>query len=170
LPPHPSETDTSDDCVEVIPPNFRLKRLIGGAASKALNPAIYEKSQKSVEALLPQLTQEVGRMMADLEHAVRHRGEDARDTIWNIAHELRGLAGTAGKKSLGTAADLICRYLNGSPSSFKADPAVLSTIAVVAMQAVKQGADTDPMIKMLLVDSARAVLSQRRREGRGISE
>lgn len=170
MPLHPNATDTAEEVVQVIPPNFRLQRLIGGTASRTLNPAIYEKSQKSVEALLPQLTEEVGRMMADLEYLVRHRGEDARDRIWNIAHELRGLAGTAGKKSLGTAADLICRYLNGSPSSFKADPAVLSTITVVAMQAVKEGADSDPMIKMLLVDSTRGVLAQRRREGRGLSE
>lgn len=109
-------------------------------------------------------------MMSVLEQAVRYRDEHARDTIWNIAHELRGLAGTAGKKSLGIAADLICRYLNGSPSSFKADPTTLSTIAVVAMQAVKPGADSDPMIKMLLTDSARAIQAQRRREGREGSE
>jgi HPt (histidine-containing phosphotransfer) domain-containing protein len=160
------ESDEEDDVVQITPPSFRLQTKIGGSAGKIISPLAIQKAQKALADVMPPLTDEVGRLMKELEQAVRRRDANARDVIWNNAHEIRGLAGTAGKKSLGMAADLMCRYLNGSDSSFQADPTVLSTIAIVAMQAVKEGADEDPMVKMLLTDSAKAVIVQRRREGR----
>lgn len=160
------EPDDEADIVEIMPPNFRLQKKIGGSAGKIISPLTIQKSQSALQDAMPPLTDEVGRLMKELEQAVRRRDANARDVIWNNAHEIRGLAGTAGKKSLGLAADLMCRYLNGSDSNFQPDPTVLSTIAIVALQAVKEGADEDPMVKMLLTDSARAVIVQRRREGR----
>lgn len=160
-------SEMEDDFVEITPPNFRLQKKLGGAAGRILTPLAFQKAQQALDAAIPPLNDEVGRLMKELELAVRRRDSNARDVIWNNAHEIRGLAGTAGKKSLGQAADLMCRYLNGSDLGFQADATVLSTIAIVAMQAVKDGADNDPMIKMLLTDSARAVVAQRNREGRG---
>jgi hypothetical protein len=43
----------------------------------------------------------------------------------------------------------------------------LTTIATVALLAVRDGADGDPMVKKLLADSVLAVDAQRQREGRG---
>jgi hypothetical protein len=163
-------SDMDDGEVEITPPNFRLQKKVGGPVGRILTPVAIEKAQKALDGVLPPLTSEVDRLMKELELAVRRRDADARDVIWNNAHEIRGLAGTAGKRSLGEAADLMCRYLNGSERNFQADPTVLSTIAIVAMQAVKDGADEDPMVKMLLTDSARAVAVQRTREGRGQSD
>jgi chemotaxis protein histidine kinase CheA len=163
-------SDIDDGEVEIMPANFRLQKKLGGAAGRILTPLAYEKARTALNDFMPPLTDEVGRLMKELELAVRRRDSNARDVIWNNAHEIRGLAGTAGKKSLGQAADLMCRYLNGSERGFQADPTVLSTIAIVAMQAVKEGADEDPMVEMLLTDSARAVAVQRTREGRGESD
>lgn len=160
--------DEGDD-VEITPPSFRLQKKLGGTAGKILSPVAVQRAQKALEQVIPPLTEEVSRLLRELETAVRHRDANSRDLIWGHAHEIRGLAGTAGKKSLGQAADLMCRYLNGSDSAFQADPTVLSTIAIVAMQAVKDGADEDPMVRMLLTDSARAVAVQRNREGRSAS-
>jgi hypothetical protein len=154
------------DAVQMIAPNFGLQAKIGGPAAKILTPAVYQRAQKSLDAALPRLNEEVDRLLTDLEHVIRQREDNARDVTWGIAHELRGIAGTAGKMSLGVAADHICRYLNGTNTAFKPDASVLTTIATVAMYAVKDGADTDPMIKMLLTDCAQAVDIQRRREGR----
>jgi chemotaxis protein histidine kinase CheA len=151
---------------KILPADFRLQAKIGGPAVTFMGPGVYQKAQSALEAVLPELTTEVERLMNALALAVRHREDNTRDAIWKIAHDLRGLAGTAQRESLGVAADLICRYLDGTDEAFKADPSVLSTIAVVALQAVKEGADRDPMINMLLTDCAQAVTVQRRREGR----
>jgi hypothetical protein len=155
---------------EIVPPNFGLQRKLGGPASRALSPLAIERSQKALNEVKPPLNVEVARLMAELEHAVQNATPDARDIIWSNAHEIRGLAGTAGKKSLGEAADLMCRYLNGTEASFKTDRAVLSTIAIVAVQAMKDGADEDPMIRVLLIDGAQAIAVQRAREGRPPSD
>jgi hypothetical protein len=163
-------TIDENEGVEITPPNFRLQRMVGGSAGRILSPVALQRAQKALDEVILPLTDEVGRLMKELEAAVRRRDTNARDVIWNNAHEIRGLAGTAGRRSLGLAADLMCRYLNGTDNSFQADPTVLSTIAIVAMQAVKEGADEDPMVKMLLTDSAKAVVVQRNREGRGVSD
>ncbi len=164
------QSESGDDKVEIIAPSFRLQKKLGGPASRILTPVAYEKAQKALDDAIPPIAQEVGRLVKELELAVHSRAPNARDHIWETAHEIRGLAGTAGKKSLGEAANIMCRYLNGSESGFKADPAILFTITFVAVQALKEGADEDPMITTLLTDSARAVSVQRAREGRGESD
>ena len=166
----PVDTTTDATRVSMTPPNFNLQKKLGGAAGKILTPVAFQKAQQALNAALPPLTDEVERLMVELEQALQRRDTGARDLIWNNAHEIRGLAGTAGKKSLGAAANLICKYLDGSSSNFEADPTVLATIAIVARQATKEGADENPMINMLLTDSARAVAVQRNREGRGVSD
>ena len=161
------QTDEVEAEVKITPPNYRLQRKLGGAASKLLGPVAYQRAQNALDKEIPLLTNEVGKLMIELELAVQRYDGNARDQIWNTAHEIRGLAGTVGRTSLGVAADLMCRYLDGTDSNFQADPTVLSTIATVANQAVKEGSDEDPMIAKLLSDSARAVAIQRKREGRG---
>jgi hypothetical protein len=170
---HP-QLNNSDD-VHIIQPSFTLQRKVGGSATRLLNPTALKRAEVALEAVIPPLNQEVERLLRELELAVGKDGKgasivSARDVIWKNAHEIRGLAGTAGKKSLGLAADIICRYLNGTANDFTADPTVLSTICVVATQALKDGADEDPMVTMLLTNSARAVVVQRNREGRGDPE
>ena len=154
----------------IIQPNFALQRKLGSPAGRVLNPVAIKRAETALQAIIPPVGEEVTRLLHDLGEAVRVRAPSYRDIIWNNAHEIRGLAGTAGKRSLGLAADVMCRYLNGSDSDFQADPTVLATIATVAMQALKDGADEDPMVKMLLTDSARAVLVQRKREGRPLAD
>ena len=159
-----------DEDVEIVPATFKLQKIVGGNAGQLMSPVVLSRAQKALDAVIPPLNDEVKRLLGGLETAVRARNRNARTVIWDNAHELRGLAGTAGKNSLGQAANLMCRYLDGSKASFQADPTVLSTIVIVAMQAMKDGADEDPMIAILLKDSARAVAVQRVREGRGVSD
>jgi hypothetical protein len=155
------------DSVEIMEPSFVLQQRLGRSARQLISPKVLENAQKALMAAIPPLDDEVSRLMKELQEAVSRNDANARDVIWKNAHEIRGLAGTAGKKSLGKAANLMCSYLNGSEKDFKADPMVLSAIAIVAVHAVKEGADENPMIKMLLTDCARAVIAQRAREGRG---
>jgi hypothetical protein len=157
---------SQNDSVEVILPDFRLQNKLGGAADKLLNPAAVKRAAAALASVVPPLADEVTRLVHELNAAVLQPKQNARDLIWSNAHEIRGLAGTAGMKSLGITANLICRYLNGTGSDFKADPKVLSTIAVVALQALKKGADEDAMVRTLINDSAQAVTVQLKREGR----
>jgi hypothetical protein len=154
----------------IIQPNFGLQRKLGGAAGRVLSPLALKRAETALAEAIPPVEEEVMRLLRELEEAVRSKAAGSRDLIWLNAHEIRGLAGTAGKRSLGLAADIMCRYLNGTDSSFQADRAVLATIATVAQQALKLGADEDEMVKMLLTDSARAVIVQRKREGRSIED
>lgn len=166
---HTAENFAQGDAM-IIQPNFGLQRKLGGSASRVLSPLAFKRAQIALEVVIPPIEVEVTRLLRELEDVVRDKTAGGRDLIWNNAHEIRGLAGTAGKRSLGLAADVMCRYLNGSDSHFQADRSVLATIATVAFQALKEGADDDPMVKMLLTDSARAVVVQRKREGRSVED
>jgi hypothetical protein len=161
------DIDLENGRIEIMEPNFDLQKRLGRSAGQIMSPSVFDNAQKALLAAIPPLDHEVERLLSELQQAVLRRDANARDVIWNNAHEIRGLAGTAGKISLGKAADLLCSYLNGSDKDFEADAEVLSTIAIVAVRAVKEGADEDSMIKVLLRDGERAVIVQRAREGRG---
>jgi hypothetical protein len=152
--------------VELIAPSFRLQRKMGGPASRVLTPEAYRKANAALEEIIPPIDEEVRRLLQELQEALQDKVHGGRDIMWNNAHEIRGMAGTVGKITLGQAANLICHYLNDTASDFLPDQEVMQTIVVVAMQALRDEADTDPMIKVMVQDGARAVLAQRHREGR----
>ena len=155
------------DDVQVTAPSFALQRKMGGPAARLLTPDRVKKAENAVERLVPPLVDVVTALLKQMEANVRARPAGLRDLLFRDAHELRGLAGTAKRQRLGLAANLICRYLEDTDAGFQPDPALLSTITVVAMHACAESADSDPMIQTLLNDAARAVAVQRRREGRG---
>jgi hypothetical protein len=152
----------------LIDPNFFLQRKLGGPASRMINPLSIKRAEDALQKTMPPVEDEVRRLLGELQHCEANKAPNARTLIWDHAHEIRGLAGTASKARLGEAADILCRYLHGSPPSFEPDTVVLSTIATVALLAVREGADGDPMVQKLLADSVRAVDAQRMREGRGL--
>ena len=152
--------------VDIIAPSFRLQRKMGGPASRMLTPEAYRKANAALEAVIPPVDVEVKRLLDELQQVLMARAPGGRDIMWNNAHEIRGLAGTVRKTCLGQAANLICHYLNDTGSDFQPDLGVMQTIVVVAFQALRDDADTDPMIQVLVQDGARAVIAQRHREGR----
>jgi hypothetical protein len=160
-----SRIATSDSYL--IDPNFFLQRKLGGPASRMINPLSIKRAEDALQKVVAPIEDEVRRLLQELQVCVSNKAPHARTLIWSHAHEIRGLAGTASKACLGEAADILCRYLHGSPPSFAPDSIVLSTIATVALLSVRDGADGDSMVRMLLADSVRAVDAQRLREGRG---
>jgi hypothetical protein len=155
-----------DQPSEILAPVSNARKRVGGKIGHLLTPANVKKAQAALDAQRPEISAAVEALVRELEDAVRHRQVGARDIIWQKAHDIRGLAGNAGKKSLGEAANLMCTYLYGTDSSFEPDANLVSTIAVVALEASRDGADGDPMIHMLLAESVEAVTAQRRREDR----
>lgn len=156
----------ADEAV-ITAPSFALQRKVGGPAARILTPERVKKAEGAVEKLVPPLVDVVTALLKQMEANVRSRPKGQREALFRDAHELRGLAGTAKRQRLGLAANLICRYLEDTDDDFQPDPALLSTITVVAMHACTETADSDPMIQTLLHDAAKAVVVQRRREGRG---
>lgn len=164
---HVSALPMSDE-VQISAPSFALQRKVGGPAARLLTPQRVKKAEAEVEKLVPPLVEVVTALLKQMEANVRTRPQGVRDALFRDAHELRGLAGTAKRQRLGLAANLICRYLEDTDTDFEPDPTLLSTITVVAMHACTETADNDPMIHTLLHDAAKAVVAQRRREGREI--
>jgi hypothetical protein len=110
----------------IMEPNFFLQRKLGGPAGRMINPLSVGRAEAALQLALPPVEEEVRRLLGELRLCVETKSHDARGTIWNHAHEIRGLAGTASKVCLGEAADIMCRYLNGTGSSFMPDKAVLT--------------------------------------------
>lgn len=152
---------------QIVEPNYFLQRKLGGPAGRMINPLSIKRAEVALLLAVPPIDEEVRRLLQELTLAITTGEGISRTLIWGYAHEIRGIADTADRVRLGEAADIMCRYLHGTDPTFSPDPAVLSTIATVATLALRDGADSDPMVAQLLADSTRAVDSQRHREGRG---
>jgi HPt (histidine-containing phosphotransfer) domain-containing protein len=152
--------------VTILPPNTSLQRKVGGSAAAILSPSKVKAADAAVVSLADAIRADVTGRLNEIDALARTRTEGSRDLIWAHAHEIRGMAGTARMKRLGEAADLLCRYLDDTPSAFTPDANLLTTIVVTALQTVKPGAEGDDLITLLLTDCAQAVKVQRQREGR----
>jgi hypothetical protein len=162
-------TSRPEPAPEIIPPNYFLQRKLGGPAGRVINPLSIKRAEAALADAIPPIDVEIDRLLATLRMAINAKGGCVRADIWQSAYELHGIAGTAAKRCLGEAADIVCRYLHGTAEDFRPDRSVLSTIATVALLAMRDGADDDPMVHKLLADGMRAVDVQRRREGRGVA-
>ncbi|GIU66599.1 hypothetical protein [Candidatus Phycosocius spiralis] len=151
---------------QLTPPSFRLQRLVGEPAANVLTSEVYYKAEMILAEMIPPLVLEVHRLLEEISETLENGTGNIRDLIWDNAHEIRGLAGSVGKVYLGLAANLICQYLQDTQSDFIPDQEVMQTIIIIAFQALRDDADTDPMMKVLVQDGARAILAQRHREGR----
>eukprot|EP01038_Epipyxis_sp_PR26KG_P008788 gene8788-11870_t len=94
---------------------------MGGPASRVLTPEAYRKANAALEEIIPPIDEEVRRLLQELQEALQGKVPGGRDIMWNNAHEIRGMAGTVGKITLGQAANLICHYLNDTASDFLPD-------------------------------------------------
>lgn len=158
---------TLDGDVTILPPNTALQRKVGGSAGKLLSPDKVRRAEKelalvSADTVRPNVIERLNR----IQELASKRNGDAFDQIWTHAHEIRGMAGTADMKGLGKAANLLCRYLDDSPAGFMPDANVVTSLVVTGLQAVREGADEDSLMEILLKDCAKAVEVQRKREGR----
>lgn len=158
--PAPPDTDA-----EIIAPSFHLQRKIGGPASRVIDTGKVKKAEAALEKVVPPIQGEVAAMLKLVETEVRARTPGYVGRVWKLTHEIRGLAGTVKRVQLGQAANLLARYLEGATEDFAASADLVASIASVALMAARADGE-DAMVKMLLSDTARAVVTQRRREGR----
>lgn len=159
-------SDSDFAAVQILPPSLALQRKVGGSAARLLTPMAREKAAASVELIKPEIRAEVERLIAVIQTATRERKLPWRDTVWNAAHEIRGLAGTCDATNLGRAANLLCLYLNGTDKDFYGDANLVTSITVLALQSMKFGDASHELMPLLLTDSLKAIEVQCKREGR----
>ncbi|MCU0882482.1 MAG: hypothetical protein MUF14_07430 [Hyphomonadaceae bacterium] len=168
-PPQPQAAVIADSdfaAVQILPPSLALQRKVGGSAARLITPMARQKAAASVELIKPEIRAEVERLIALIQVTARERKLPWRDTVWNAAHEIRGLAGTCDATNLGRAANLLCLYFNGTDSDFDGDPNLVTSITVLALQSIKLGDEGHELMPLLLTDSLKAIEVQCRREGR----
>ncbi len=156
----------SAELAEIIEPSYVLQRKMGGSAARLLTPAKVKKAEAAVAELVPPLRFEVERLLGEIAALTKKCKPGCSPKIWALAHEIRGLAGSADYVQLGKVCDLLCLYIEEKDMNFIPNENMISTINVTANFTLNEGADSDPIVEKLIEDCRRAVVVQRRREGR----
>ena len=163
-------TRNSAELAEIIEPSYTLQRKMGGSAAKLLTPAKVKKAEAAVEELVPPLRFEVERLLGEIEALTKNCKFGCSPKIWALAHEIRGLAGSANYIQLGKVCDLLCLYIEEKDETFIPNETMISTINVTANYTMNDGADSDPVVSILIEDCRKAIVAQRRREKRASIE
>lgn len=159
-------TRNSAQLAEIIEPSYALQRKMGGSAAKLFTPQKVKKAEAAILAVVPPLRTEVERLLSEISALTKKCKAGCSPKIWSLAHEIRGLAGSADYKQLGRVCDLLCLYIEEKDEEFIPNDTMISTINVTANYTLNDGADSDPVVTILIDDCRRAVVAQRRREGR----
>jgi|GEM_PF-3945960 len=100
--------------VEIIKPDKRLMRLVGGKLPKQLPGNIKKRAEDATTALSEDIRSAIANDIAALWTEVDQQGdmdEAAVDAIYFKAHDMRGTLGTIGEDALGGIADALCCYV-----------------------------------------------------------
>jgi len=151
---------------EIIPRSFLLQRKIGGKAASFITPEMVQIAEEILETFKAPLKDEVKSRLKSISKLARHRKDNIRDEVWRHAHEVRGIAANAGYVSLGKIANLICNYLDGTPSEFKPDPNLLTTVAVASLFTMQNEGKISEVGEELVRDCEIAINLQMANEGR----
>lgn len=152
--------------VEIIEPSFGIQTKMGGSAKMFATDKKIKQAEDNLAELVPPLQKVVSLMLKDISKLARFRGDNARNGIWDHAHEIRGLAANANLSLLGLVANQICIYLNDTPDDYHPDADLITTLTVAALHTLKPEADKDEIIETLVNDCSKAVQAQIKREGR----
>ncbi len=115
----------------------------------------------------------LGERLTEIETLARAREGGSIAGIYAAAHEIRGLAGTFQMEELGSAANLLCQYLDGASAEHRMDPNLITSITVTARHCMAQaelarkgGKPDRELMAELLSECRQAVGVVRQREGR----
>jgi hypothetical protein len=122
---------------QIIPPDSYpqpIARSEAASVARALrSPAIVERGAQVIAAQGETLHAAVHGLVDDLEKAGREH-----ELILQAAHEIRGLAATAGLAAAGTIADGLCRYCDEMDKmGLGADPEIVELHSVAILRATR---------------------------------
>ena len=161
-----SGDDESETEVEITPPDLTIQNKIGHSASTALGRNEVKRATQFLESMKSTLLASVNPYLNDIVTLTRARPQGFSKTIWQKAHEIRGIAGSAGRVSLGKFCNLICHYLEEDDETFVPNVGLISDLAVAAKFSMSDSADDDPSVMNLLNECETAIRVQMKREGR----
>jgi hypothetical protein len=151
---------------EVLPPDFFIQEKIGTSAQALITAERIKSAEKCIQGLKPTILHALDVMLHDIATLSRVRPRGVAPQIWRKAHEIRGIAGTANRNTLGKFCNLICFYLNNTDENFRPSADLITDLSVAANYAMSETADTDQDIAALFEVCKIAVEKQKSREGR----
>lgn len=154
---------------EFFAPSFNLQRKLGGSAMQLLTPEKLKSAEARLATLVPPLDQEVKRMFAKIGNEISKTSGVNYNDIWQLAHNLRGFAANAGRRDLGEICNLLCLYLEGAENGFIADTKMVSTINITAEFTLSENNQDAETMDALIKNCRKAVIAQRKREGRELA-
>lgn len=145
--------------VEILPPDKRLQKRIGGEARSLLTTEAAASATKAAARLSDRAQADLLQRLQQMERYARERPHDVSTPIYLMAHDVRGVAGTFERDRLGRIAECICRYTEGRPDA-SLDPNLLTLLVIAARQTFQIGADHDPLADELVEECEQAVARQ----------
>lgn len=152
--------------VHISPPSRALQAKIGGSAASQVPAAMLNAAEKRVANLTPALLADISERLERINALARDRGDGVAMQILAEAHQVRSVAGTAGRPKLGNAASVLCAYLDGADNYFRPDANLITLIAVAAAQIQQAETKADALVDELVQDCAEAAAVTMAREGR----
>jgi HPt (histidine-containing phosphotransfer) domain-containing protein len=152
--------------VRISPPSRALQAKIGGSAASQIPAAMVGAAEKRIADLTPGLLADVSARLERINALARDRGDGVAARILAEAHQVRSVAGTAGRPKLGHVASVLCAYLDGTDDLFRPDANLITLIAVAAAQIQQAETKSDALVEELVQDCAEAAAVTMAREGR----
>ena len=154
---------------QIIPADFMLRDKIGGSFAKIVTADKIKIAEEALMMMQADILNAIKPMLNEIAGLARVRSRDSVAKIWKHAHEIRGLAGSAQRKSLGEICNIICHYLNDiETEDFRPDANLITVLSVSASHAAREDADIDPETEIMVEECRNAVMVQKQREGRNI--
>lgn len=89
---------------------FKLQAKMGGPAGQLDKAAILQAAQRNLEAVTPKIEAALDEQRRILQAALS-QNELALQDLFGAAHQIRGMAGSIGRPSLGALADVLATYI-----------------------------------------------------------
>lgn len=134
----------------------------GGARGALINARVLSRAQANLEIVAPEALHEVREAVKRLTALCEARG--SAQQIWDIAHDIRGVAGAVGLDAVGVAAGALRWYGLDTPVDFKPNWELVEALASMLAHAL-QHPDQTP-VDTISKACRDAVTKQLVREGR----
>jgi hypothetical protein len=114
------------------------------------------KAAAAMEAAVPPMRVAILQYVADLEEAAPDTGR-----IFDLVHEIRGFAETAGLVTTGRIADILCRYMDDMQRLDKPLDAQLVALHVAAITRAARAEDDDVKMGEIVAAELAALVTRR---------